>query len=187
MAEKREEITIESTLKSEDTEEFLDLVFYRPIGFRWALFFNKLGIHPNTVTVFSIFLGIGAGILFYFPDLKYNIAGMLLLIWANMYDSADGQLARMTGKKSELGRILDGTCGDIWFITIYAAICLRLTPEWSFYIWILAAVTGYFHSKQAAMADYYRNIHLYFLKGVSGSELDNSAAHKELFATLSWN
>ncbi len=36
------------------------------------------------------------------------------------------------------------------------------------------------------MADYYRNIHLFFLKGKAGSELDNSAQQKELFKSLSW-
>ncbi|MGL5562718.1 MAG: CDP-alcohol phosphatidyltransferase family protein, partial [Tannerellaceae bacterium] len=31
--------SLESTLKSMDTEEFIDIHFYRPIGYRWALFF----------------------------------------------------------------------------------------------------------------------------------------------------
>ena len=135
----------------------------------------------------SIFIGIAAGICFYFQSLAINIVGMLLLVWANMYDSADGQLARMTGKKSALGRILDGTAGDLWFISIYAAICLRLTPEgWGIWIWLLAATTGFFHSKQAAMADYYRNIHLLFLKGKSGSELSHSPQLKENFKKMKW-
>ena len=110
--------TLESTLKSMDTEEFIDIHFYRPIGYRWALFFNKFGISPNTVTIASIFIGAAAGVCFYPHNLTINIIGMLLLIWANSYDSADGQLARMTGKKTPLGRILDGTAGDIWFISI---------------------------------------------------------------------
>ena len=165
---------LQATLKSGDTEEWIDLLFYRPIGYKWALFFQRMGITPNAVTVASIFLGIGAGCLFYFNDLTLNMIGMCLLIWANMYDSADGQLARMTGQKSELGRILDGLSGDIWFFTIYAAICLRLQAEWGYMIWVLALVTGYFHSRQAAMADYYRNVHLFFLKGKDGSELDNA-------------
>ena len=128
--------TLESTLKSMDTEEFIDIHFYRPIGYRWALFFNKFGISPNTVTIASIFIGAAAGVCFYPHNLTINIIGMLLLIWANSYDSADGQLARMTGKKTPLGRILDGTAGDIWFISIYAAICARLTPQWGIWIWV---------------------------------------------------
>ena len=177
---------LEATLKSADTEEWIDLLFYRPVGYRWALLFHKMGVTPNAITIASIFLGVAAGILFYYNDLLLNVIGMCLLVWANMYDSADGQLARMTGQKSEIGRILDGVSGDFWFISIYAAICLRLTPEWSYWIWILAAVTGLCHSKQAAMADYYRNIHLFFLKGKSGSELDNYVQQKDIYNSLSW-
>lgn len=177
---------LQASLKSADTEEWIDLLFYRPIGYQWALFFKNINVTPNTITVLSIFLGIAAGILFYFNDLLLNVIGMCLLVWANMYDSADGQLARMTGQKSEVGRILDGFCGDLWFLSIYVAICLRMTDEWSIYIWILAAIAGAFHSKQAAMADYYRNIHLYFLKGESGSELDNSAQQKQIYDSLTW-
>ena len=120
---------LQASLKSADTEEWIDLLSYRPIGYRWALFFHKLGITPNAVTISSIFLGIAAGILFYYNNLLINVIGMCLLIWANMYDSADGQLARMTGKMSDIGRMLDGLCGDLWFFSIYVASCLRLTPE----------------------------------------------------------
>ncbi len=182
----KNKLSVEASLKSADTEEYIDLVFYRPVGYRWALLFNKMSISPNQVTIFSIFLGVAAGVMFYFNDLWYNILGMCLLIWANMYDSADGQLARLTGQKSELGRILDGVSGDFWFISIYAAICLRLTPDYSWYIWGLAALTGFFHSKQAAMADYYRNIHLFFLKGKAGSELDNSKQQRALYRSTPW-
>lgn len=176
--------SLESTLKSADTEEPIDLIFYRPIGYQWALLFRKLGVHPNTVTIASIFIGVASGVFFYFENIYYNIIGMLLLIWANSYDSADGQLARMTGQKSRIGRILDGLAGDFWFVSIYAALCLRLMPQWGYWIWLLAAVAGFYHSKQAAMADYYRNIHLYFLKGEAGSELDSSRQQQQLYESL---
>lgn len=178
--------TLESTLKSADTEEFIDIHFYRPIGYRWALFFHKLGVTPNQITVAAIFIGVAAGICFYFTNFWINLLGVFLLIWANSYDSADGQLARMTGQKSELGRILDGACGDFWFVSIYLAIVFHLWPEWSFWILILALATGYCHSKQAAMADYYRNVHLLFLKGKNGSELHNSQELAEKYPRISW-
>jgi Flp pilus assembly protein TadB len=103
---------------------------------------------------------------------------MFLLFFSNSYDSADGQLARMTGKQSELGRTLDGLCGIIWFAVIYLALGFRLYPSWGIWIWVLAVITGFFHGKQAEMADYYRNIHLFFLKGKAGSELSDSASLK---------
>lgn len=179
--------SLESTLKSNDTEEFIDIHFYRPIGYRWALLFQKLGVSPNAVTIASIFLGVGAGICFYFDNIWISLLGIFLLVWANSYDSADGQLARMTKQFSALGRVLDGFAGNLWFGSIYIAICLRLYPEWGGWIWVLACVTGYFHSKQAEMADYYRNVHLLFLKGKSGSELDNSAELTVKFKQLTWS
>lgn len=169
------------SLKSMDTEERIDLAFYRPIGYCWAVLGAKLGLSPNAITIAAIFLGIAAGVLFYFPSLSINIIGMLLLVWANSFDSADGQLARLTHKYSRLGRILDGLCGDFWFITIYLAIILhelRFSPWFAAHpwvIWLLGILTAMFHAKQASMADYYRQFHLYFLKGETGSELDSAS------------
>lgn len=173
--------TLESTLKSADTEEPIDIYFYRPIGYRWALFFQKIGVSPNTVTILSIFLGVAAGVCFYYSNIWITLLGIFLLVWANSYDSADGQLARMTKQFSPVGRALDGFAGDLWFASIYIAICFRLFPVWGGWIWGMAVVAGFFHSKQASMADYYRNIHLLFLKGKSGSELDNSVELTEKY------
>ena len=52
---------LQLSFKSEDTEEWLDVHFTRPIGLVFALLWNRLGIHPNAITILSIFLGIGAG------------------------------------------------------------------------------------------------------------------------------
>lgn len=181
------------SLKSMDTEEHIDLFFYRPIGYAWACLARKLGVTPNAITIASIFLGIGAGVMFYFNSLWMNAVGMLLLIWANSFDSADGQLARMTKQYSRLGRILDGLSGDVWFACIYVAICLRENVTSAFFmehpwvIWVIAVVTGICHAKQAAMADYYRQFHLYFLKGEDGSELETASELKTKLSTLSWS
>ena len=185
-----------SSLKSMDTEETLDLMFYRPIGYMWAVLCAKVGITPNAITIASIFLGVAGGILFYFgepQDLWLNYVGMFLLVWANSFDSADGQLARMTKQYSRLGRILDGLSGDFWFVAIYFAICFRVNEtseffmqRWSGWIWILAILAGGCHAKQAAMADYYRQFHLYFLKGKEGSELDSVDQLDKDFAAVPW-
>lgn len=186
---------LQATFKSNDTEEWLDIHFTRPLGLLWALFFKHFHIHPNVVTILSIILGAAAGVMFYFPGMLHTVIGILLLVWANLYDSADGQLARMTGQKTRWGRILDGFAGDVWFFTIYAAICLRLQStdipfthtHWGIWIWLMAALSGFvFHGKQCQLADYYRNIHLFFLKGKQGSELDNFRKLREELHTLTW-
>lgn len=185
-------VSYRDTLKSMDTEEHIDLMFYRPIGYMWACAARKLGVTPNAITIASIFLGIAAGVLFYFPEMWINVIGMLLLIWANSFDSADGQLARMTKQYSRIGRILDGMAGDLWFATIYIAICLRENMTSEFFsshpwvIWVVAVVAGICHAKQAAAADYYRQFHLYFLKGEEGSELESGEDLKRKLNELTW-
>ena len=180
------------TLKSMDTEETIDLCFYRPIGYMWAVLCAKLGIKPNAITIASIFIGVAAGVMFYFDDLWLNIVGVLLLVWANSFDSADGQLARMTQQYSRLGRILDGLSGDFWFVAIYLAICFRenctsvFFMEHQWVIWAIAVAAGLCHAKQAAAADYYRQFHLYFLKGKEGSELDSVEQLDKAYAAVSW-
>lgn len=181
-----------NSLKSLDTEETVDLLFYRPIGYMWALIAKHLGVTPNAITIASIFLGVGAGVLMYPTELWINIIGMLLLVWANSFDSADGQLARMTKQYSKFGRILDGVSGDLWFVAIYVAICLRLNSFSEFFgsypwlIWCIAVAAGGCHAKQAAVADYYRQLHLYFVKGVEGSELTTTNQIDAEYALMPW-
>ncbi len=190
-SEKEEKMSLRekvlATMKSTDTEGNFELFVTRTPGYLWALLFQKLHIHPIAVTLLSIIIGTASGYFFYFPDLKMNAIGILLLIWANWYDCADGQLARMTGQRTLIGRILDGFAGDLWFFSIYLFLCLRLTPTWGIYIWILAAWAGLrCHTLQCAMGDYYRNIHLWFLLGKDGSELDNSRQEQEKMKHLKW-
>lgn len=182
------------SLKSMDTEEPIDLMFYRPLGYLWALLCSKIGVTPNVITIASIFLGVGGGVLLYFHGdmLWLNYVGIFLIIWANTFDSADGQLARMTKQYSKLGRILDGFSGDLWFVAIYFAICFRINevdPVFAaqpWLIWVIASFAGLFHAKQASIADYYRQFHLYFLKDEATSELDNSKAIDAKLGELSW-
>ena len=184
---------LQASFKSKDTEEWLDVYFTRPIGLVFAIFWNKLGVHPNVITILSIFLGVGAGIMFGYTDLMHNILGVLLLMFANFCDSTDGQMARLTGKKTLLGRVLDGFSGDLWFVTIYFAIIFRLFNQnipgtelhWHLLIFVLAFVAGVMcHSPQSSLADYYRQIHLLFLKGKEGSELDNYAQQRQIYENL---
>ncbi len=205
---------IESTYKSNDTEEWIDRVWTRPIGYVWARFFERLNIHPNTVTILSMIIGASSALCFahgsYWTEgpsgLIYNIIGIILLAWANFYDSADGQLARMTGKKTRLGRILDGAASEVWFIPIYLSLVYRfyIHHDWEFQFmgiennpvntWIVTLIflvivlySGFgCHSFQCGMADYYRQIHLYFLKGEAGSELDNSIQQQKLYNETPW-
>ncbi len=190
MAEERQKISIEDSLKSKDTEEWLDIHFTRKVGFLWAKLAIPLHITPNMITIASIFIGAFGSLLFYYEDLSINIAGMLLLVLANTFDSADGQLARLTNNKTKLGRILDGLAGDIWFFIIYLVLTLRIINTGQFpipLVWTIVIIAGISHIFAAAMADYYRNVHLFFVDGKHGNEHDTYKAVKEEFKKIKFS
>ena len=53
-----------STLKSSETEDWLDYRVVRPLCYFMAVFFAKLGIHPNAVTIASMFIGAASSVFF---------------------------------------------------------------------------------------------------------------------------
>ncbi|MBR1504062.1 MAG: CDP-alcohol phosphatidyltransferase family protein [Prevotella sp.] len=200
------------TLKSAETEDWLDFHVIRPFCFQLARFFAKFDINPNTITIWSMIIGAGSAFFFakgcfYYEGIEgllYNLFAIFLLMWADFFDCTDGQLARLTGKKSRLGRILDGTAGFVWFIPIYLALVWRFyhhheiefswlgisdTPEntmiATIVVFILGNISGFLGmGGQSRMADYYIQVHLFFLKGEKDSELDNSKRQQELYDQL---
>lgn len=179
---------VRATMKSADVEGPVELYATRTPGYLLALGCRALGLHPVAVTIASMALGVAAAVLFAADTAGVRLGGVAMLLLANWLDCADGQLARMTGKCTQVGRILDGFAGDLWFFAIYFAICLRLTPAWGPWIWLLAAWAGFYcHARQCALADYYRQAHLYFASGGTGGELDNSAALRAHYGALGWN
>lgn len=178
---------IESTYKNRDVEEILDRLFYRPIGYAMARLSRVLALSPNMITLVSIVVGVSAGRFFYYPDLGANLIGMILLVTAEALDSADGQLARMTGHYSQLGRILDGMAGNLMFLSIYGHLCARIIqsggPVWIVLVTLASALS---HSFQCAAADYYRNAYLWFVHGEDRSELEDSGGVRDAYRRIVW-
>ena len=175
---------VPASYKSQDTEEFFDKIFTKPLGYLFTRFFIHIGWTPNMVTILSMFIGVAGGVMFYPQSFGWNLFGVILVIIANILDSTDGQMARLTGQKSALGRILDGMSSTLWYIAMYIAICCKLQNQpipfapahtWGWIIWAIAIVCGLLgHAQQCTMADRYRNIHLFFLKNKHGDELQRS-------------
>lgn len=174
-----------ASLKSFETENLLDRWFYRPIGFWIAKGLCHTGITPNMVTIFSIFVGAAAGPLFYYNNVRLNLLGVLALILANILDCVDGQLARLTGIKSKIGRILDGLAGDIWFLLIYIFLALRLNHQYdTWWFFIPAVFSGLSHLLQANITDYYKTFHLYFISEEKGADFQRYETMRTQYETM---
>lgn len=157
---------IAATYKSRELEGIVDLLFYRRVGFGVAQFFARLKFTPTTVTLIGGVLGIIAGHFYFYRALFLNFIGFAFHIVANIFDNADGQLARLTNQHSRTGRIIDPIVDHVIWLSVYAHLALRLQLQgFSGTIWIVAIVAGLSHGAQAAAADYWRHAYLYFAKG----------------------
>jgi len=140
------------------------------------------------VTLLACLFGIIAGHLFYYRDLRTNVVGMALLVFANAFDNADGQLARLTHRQSREGRIVDSLADHLVFVSIYIHLTLRyLIAGASPAILLLALAAGISHALQGAAADYYRTTYLYFATNRSRMELDSSSLLRSNFRSLTWH
>src|SRR5438094_8440812 len=99
--------------KGHAVEEWLDLRFFRPIGIRIARALYPTGISPDQVTLWSILIGLVAGHLFAYRVLWTDLIAVVLFIVSDIFGSADGQLARLRGTSTRVGRALDGISDDL--------------------------------------------------------------------------
>jgi hypothetical protein len=106
--------------KAYEIEELADRCFFRPLGLIVAMAAQKLGLTPTVVTIAGTAIGVAGGALLYVPH--WGWMAFALIILHSVLDSSDGQLARMTGRTSEFGRLLDGLSGAFTHVAIYVAI-----------------------------------------------------------------
>jgi phosphatidylglycerophosphate synthase len=175
-------VRIEETYKARDVEEKIDLLFYRPVGFRIALAAERLGLTPNTITYISIALGVFAGHFFFYDSIALYLLGIGIWAIANAFDSADGQLARMTNSSTEFGRIIDGMGGNFIFFSIYFHVSLRHALNdgiFGWWIFPIALTAGACHAVQSAMADLYRQGYIRYGVDAMKGELTYSSIIRE--------
>lgn len=69
-----------------------------------AAFLLKIGLTPNSITLFGMILSAAAGVFAGFG--KFTVAGLILLVGAPL-DAVDGAMARKRGKPSRFGGFFD--------------------------------------------------------------------------------
>lgn len=154
------------SLKPREVEEPIDVWIHRPLAYLVARILLPTSVSPNFVTVGSIVLGLSAlavmlaGFAGHMP-----VAGLLVFLSA-VADCADGQLARMRGTSSALGRMLDGVGDLVVSIAVVgggACVVLRnhagSRPEFIL-VAVAIAMTGVTGSFHTASYDHYKNLFL---------------------------
>ena len=159
--------------KGRAVEEWVDLHFFRPIGIRIARGLLPSGVSADQVTLWSLLIGLVAGHLFAYQDRWTNFIGFLLFIVSDIFDSADGQLARLRDTSTRFWRALDGINDNLRFVNLYFHLIYRLIHAgwWWPGAFLLVCAAGLAHTFQSAAIDFVRNAFLRIGVG-DGGELD---------------
>jgi hypothetical protein len=95
------------------------------------------------------------------------LLGMTLHMTWHVVDGADGDLARLTGRSSPLGELIDGICDYASHVVLYVLLVLVLAPQigWG-WAWFWALAAGASHVVQANFVEVQRRFYQYWAYGV---------------------
>ena len=152
--------------KPRDVEEPIDFYWHRPLAARLVRVLVPLPVTPNQVTVASGAMGVlsgGALMLGAWVAPWWAALGALLLLFSIVLDCADGQLARVRGTSSAVGRALDGTMDVVAPLFVFHGLAFTLLARGFsvFHIWPIGAVTGASLIWHASEYDVSKNIYLH--------------------------
>ncbi len=159
-------------LKGTTVEEWTDVHFFRPVGIRIARALEPTRVSADQVTLWGLLVGLVAGHLVVYSSLWLNLAGVALFVVSDLFDSADGQLARLRGTSTRLGRVLDGLSDMTRFLNLYVHLLVRMVHAqgWGWPAIVLVLVVIWSHSFQGATVDFIKNVYLEVVSG--GGETD---------------
>ncbi len=154
---------VRSTIKMMDIEERFDLYFSRFFGLFFAQMGKYLGMTPTQVSIISLVTGVFGGVLLYYQNSwQIILAASFLISLSGVLDSADGQLARMTGQSTDLGRIIDGLVDNFVFVACYLAGAAYYMQFYDWPIFVVAVIAGVSHSFKSAIYEFYKSEYLFF-------------------------
>jgi len=108
-----------------------------------------------------------------------------MLLW-HVVDGADGDLARMTGRASATGELVDGVCDYFGNTVMYFAFAFLADNVWGAWAWILAVAAGASHIVQTNHAETQRRLYLWRAYGVPWLRNARAAGNDAVFKRDTW-
>ena len=137
-------------MRPRELEDGLNYYLYHPLAWRLALGLAKTPITPNAVSVVGALHVVAAGVAY--ATLPWPVGpgvGMALHMAWHVWDGADGDLARITGKASPIGEMVDGICDYASHVVLYLILGWLLHFQIGGWAYVLMWGAGFSHIIQA--------------------------------------
>jgi phosphatidylglycerophosphate synthase len=158
-------------MRPRELEDTLNHRLYHPLAWQLARLLARTPLTPNQVSVFGALTVVGAGAAYVSPlwggmAWPFSAAlGMALHMAWHVIDGADGDLARMTGRSSPRGEMIDGLCDYASHFVLYLMLGAFLAPALGGWAWAIVWSAGIAHAVQSAHVESQRRFYLYWVYG----------------------
>jgi len=181
-----------------ELQDALNHYLYHPLAWQLARLLARTPLTPNMVSVIGGCFVVAAAVAYAQPGWPLfphgaALLGMLLHMTLHVVDGADGDLARLTGRSSPIGEMVDGLCDYTSHIVLYLVLGWLLAhgmapaswPTQHPYVWMWAA--GLSHIVQSNHVEVQRRQYQWWVLGtpwLRTSREQNAATRRGLTGWL---
>ena len=168
-----------SNARPSEIEELLNSRLVHPTARALVTLLIPTGISPNAVSALSVvMMALACACYALLPWPQGAVAGLVFHFLWHVFDGADGDLARRTGKSSPVGEIVDGVCDHLSHLILYLTLGLLLAREVGPWGWALTVVSAASRAFQAACYETARRSYRRWVYGVNWirQDLDKAEA-----------
>ena len=170
----------ESVQRTSEIEEATNRLLVHPASRALVTPLARWGVSPNAVSLAGLAFGAGAAVAYYhYESWPMVLLGFALMVGWHVLDGADGQLARLTGQTSEIGRMLDGVVDHVSFVLVYLALAAAAAQDVGAWVWGLAAAAGVSHAVQANAYEGQRLAYDVWVRGKDSARFPSVEAFRE--------
>ncbi|MDT0631196.1 CDP-alcohol phosphatidyltransferase family protein [Rubrivirga sp. S365] len=163
-----------------EIEEPTNRLFVHPLSRALVAPLARWGVSPNAVSLAGLAFGAGAAVAYArYTEWPFVVLGFALMVVWHVLDGADGQLARLTGKTSEIGKVLDGLCDHGTFVLVYASLAAAASATQGSWVWLWAAAAGASHAVQANAYEGQRYAYDFWVQGKQSARVPTPDEYRE--------
>ncbi|PLK27086.1 CDP-alcohol phosphatidyltransferase family protein [Novosphingobium sp. TH158] len=174
--------------RKRELQDSLNHYLYHPLAWQLARALSRTPITPNMVSIIGGLCVVGAAIAYAQPIFPQSaMLGLLLHMTWHVVDGADGDLARMTGRSSPIGEMVDGLCDYLSHVVLYLTLGWLLSKSIGGVAWFWTVAAGISHALQANHVEVQRRQYQYWVYAtpwIRHNHGADSATAKSPFAAL---
>lgn len=177
---------VKRPMRPRELQDALNHYLYHPLAWQLARRLARTPITPNMVSVLGACFVIAAAVVYLQPAWLGRIGlglgwpwaallGMTLHMTWHVVDGADGDLARLTGRTSPIGEMVDGLCDYLSHVVIYVVLGGILSRSMGGHGWAWMWAAGISHIIQANHVEVQRRQYQWWVYGTSWLRMEHKA------------